>query len=120
MGKKLFILLVVLMSLSLIGIIFVQSFFINNSLENEEQNFTLSVKRALSFVSRDIEEFELSVINDERVSLYHLSSETTYEFSGRGFIQFLRNSEKSESSVRNNGRKRTKIIRKVKERRSIQ
>ncbi|WP_084221653.1 sensor histidine kinase [Winogradskyella sp. PG-2] len=47
------------MSLSLIGIIFVQSFFINNSLENENKNFTLSVKRALSFVSRDIEEFEL-------------------------------------------------------------
>ncbi len=59
MGKKLFILLVVLMSLSLIGIIFVQSFFINNSLENEEKNFTLSVKRALTFVSRDIEEYEL-------------------------------------------------------------
>lgn len=59
MGKKLFILLVVLMSLSLIGIIFVQSFFINNSLENEENNFTLSVKRALSFVSRDIEATEL-------------------------------------------------------------
>ncbi|MBV7270201.1 HAMP domain-containing histidine kinase [Winogradskyella sp. WHY3] len=47
------------MSLSLIGIIFVQSFFINNSLENEEKNFTLSVTRALSFVSRDIEEFEI-------------------------------------------------------------
>ncbi|MFC0604517.1 sensor histidine kinase [Winogradskyella pulchriflava] len=59
MGKKLFVLLVVLMSLSLIGIIFVQSFFINNSLKNEEKNFTLSVTRALSFVSRDIEEFEL-------------------------------------------------------------
>jgi two-component system phosphate regulon sensor histidine kinase PhoR len=59
MGKKLFVLLVILMSLSLIGIIFVQSFFINNSLENEEKNFTLSVKRALSFVSRDIEQTEL-------------------------------------------------------------
>jgi len=60
MGKKLFVLLVVLMSLSLIGIIFVQSFFINNSLENEEKNFTLSVTRALSYVSKDIEEMELS------------------------------------------------------------
>ncbi|WP_246431457.1 sensor histidine kinase [Winogradskyella flava] len=59
MGKKLFIVLVILMSLSLIGIIFVQSFFINNSLENEEKNFTLSVTRALSFVSRDIEDFEI-------------------------------------------------------------
>ncbi|WP_246457876.1 sensor histidine kinase [Winogradskyella echinorum] len=59
MGKKLFVLLVVLMSLSLIGIIFVQSFFINDSLENEDQNFTLNVKHALTYVSRDIAEMEL-------------------------------------------------------------
>jgi two-component system phosphate regulon sensor histidine kinase PhoR len=58
MGKRLFVLLVVLMSLSLIGIIFVQSYFINNSLQNEDRQFTLSVKRALSFVSRSIEEIE--------------------------------------------------------------
>jgi len=59
MGKKLFILLVVLMSLSLVGIIFVQSFFIRNSLQNEAKNFNLSVRRALSFVSRSIEDIEL-------------------------------------------------------------
>ncbi len=58
MGKKLFILLVVLMSLSLIGIIFVQSYFINNSIQNEDKQFELSVKRTLSFVSRSIEETE--------------------------------------------------------------
>ncbi len=58
MGKKLFVLLVVLMSLSLIGIIFVQSFFINKSLENERQQFTLNVKRSLSFVSKQIEDYE--------------------------------------------------------------
>ena len=69
----------------------------------------------LNYEGGDIEEFELSVINDQRVQLYHLSSETTYEFSGRGFIQF-RNNEKDGSSVRNEGRKRTKIIRKKKER----
>lgn len=46
------------MSLSLIGIIFVQSFFINNSLENENKNFTRSVKHALILVSRDVEEIE--------------------------------------------------------------
>ena len=58
MNKKLFVLLVVLMSLSLIGIIFVQSFFINKSLENERQQFTLNVKRSLSFVSKSIEDIE--------------------------------------------------------------
>ncbi|MFK7833917.1 MAG: sensor histidine kinase [Winogradskyella sp.] len=58
MSKKLFVLLIVLMSLSLIGIIFVQSFFINNSIENEDKNFTLSVKRSLSYVSKAIEDYE--------------------------------------------------------------
>ena len=46
------------MSISLIGIIFVQSFFINNSIKNENKNFYLSTKRALSIVSRDIEKIE--------------------------------------------------------------
>ncbi|RKE95092.1 sensor histidine kinase [Ichthyenterobacterium magnum] len=59
MGKKLFVLLVVLMSLSLIGIIFVQAFFINNTLENEEKNFTSNVIRSLSSVSKAIEKVEL-------------------------------------------------------------
>ncbi len=59
MGKKLFILLVVLMSLSLIGIIFVQAFFINNTLTNEEKQFTLNVKRSLISVSKAIEDKEL-------------------------------------------------------------
>nr|WP_321236547.1 HAMP domain-containing sensor histidine kinase [uncultured Psychroserpens sp.] len=59
MGKKLFILLVVLMSLSLIGIIFVQAFFINNTKKNNEKQFTSDVKRSLIAVSRGIEDKEL-------------------------------------------------------------
>jgi len=59
MGKRLFVLLVVLMSLSLIGIIFVQAFFINNALENEEKQFTSDVFRSLSLVSKAIEDKEL-------------------------------------------------------------
>lgn len=73
----------------------------------------------LNYDNGDIEEFELSVINDQKVRLFHLSSGTTYDFEGRGFIQFLRNGEKQKSAVRNNGRKRTKITRQVKERRNL-
>ncbi|SDB43395.1 two-component system, OmpR family, phosphate regulon sensor histidine kinase PhoR [Flavobacteriaceae bacterium MAR_2010_188] len=63
MGKKLFILLVVLMSLSLIGIIFVQTFFINNTLENEEKQFTLNVSRSLGLASRSLEDKEMREFN---------------------------------------------------------
>ena len=71
----------------------------------------------LYYDNGDTEDFELSVINDERISLFHGSSGTTYEFSGRGFLQFLKNRDKTESSVRNSDRKRTKVIRKQKAKR---
>ncbi|MEM9679380.1 MAG: nicotinic acid mononucleotide adenyltransferase [Bacteroidota bacterium] len=41
----------------------------------------------------DNEFFELSVINDATIELFHPSSGTVYEFSGRGYIQFLRDSD---------------------------
>nr|WP_321224571.1 HAMP domain-containing sensor histidine kinase [uncultured Psychroserpens sp.] len=47
------------MSLSLIGIIFVQAFYINNALEKEEKQFTSDVFRSLSLVSKAIEDKEL-------------------------------------------------------------
>ncbi|MFK7049652.1 nicotinic acid mononucleotide adenyltransferase [Flavobacterium davisii] len=36
------------------------------------------------------ESFTLSVINDHRIRLFHNTSGTTYEFEGRGFIEYLR------------------------------
>ncbi|MBR9757086.1 MAG: HAMP domain-containing histidine kinase [Algicola sp.] len=46
------------MSLSLVGIIFVQAYYINNSIKNEEEQFTFNVKKALSYTSQAIEERE--------------------------------------------------------------
>jgi len=77
---------------------------------------------ALNYDNGDIEEFELSVLNDGKVSLFHYNSETTYDFSGRGFIQFLKSEKNVKSAkdvVRNNNRKRTKIERKTKVRRNL-
>ncbi|MEZ4796463.1 MAG: HAMP domain-containing sensor histidine kinase [Flavobacteriaceae bacterium] len=58
MSKKLFVLLVVLKSLSLIGIIFVQAYHINNTVKNEEEQFTYKVKRAITYTSQKVEEDE--------------------------------------------------------------
>ncbi|WP_338734197.1 sensor histidine kinase [Mangrovimonas cancribranchiae] len=46
------------MSLSLIGIIFVQAYYINNSIKNEEEQFTFNVKKALTYTSKAIEDRE--------------------------------------------------------------
>lgn len=66
----------------------------------------------LDYDSWDNEAFELTVINDSKIQLYHLSSETTYEFTGRGYIQYMK-SEAGKDAVNNQGRKRTKITREL-------
>ncbi len=58
MNKKLFTLLVILMSMSLIGIIFIQAYFINSSLETKEDQFTFNVKKALSYTTTQIADNE--------------------------------------------------------------
>ena len=76
----------------------------------------------LNYDGGDIEEFELSVLNDSNIRLYHLNSETTYDFSGRGFVQYLKdekNVKDARQTVRNNNRKRTKVERKIKIRRNL-
>ncbi len=72
----------------------------------------------LNYDNGDNEEFELSVINDSKISLYHISSETTYEFRGRGFIQYLKGS-KSKPNVRNKVENELKIKRETKVRRHL-
>jgi len=62
-------------------------------------------------------EFELRVLNDQKIELFHLNSQTTYEFSGREFIQLLRGGVNiTLPSAERQGRKRSKIIRKKKKR----
>ena len=56
----------------------------------------------------DNEHFELNVINDGLIELYHASSGTYYEFRGRGYIQFLApNGGMSGKSVMSRNKLRT-------------
>lgn len=60
MNKKLFVLLVALMSLSLIGIIFVQGYWIKSTIDDREEQFSYNAKQVLLRVSDEIQsrEFE--------------------------------------------------------------
>jgi hypothetical protein len=66
----------------------------------------------LDYDSWDNEEFELSVINDSKIQLYHLSSGTTYQFTGRGYIQYMK-SDSGKETVNDQGRKRLKVTREL-------
>lgn len=59
MNKKIFFLLVVLMSLSLIGIIFVQGYWIKNTVESKEEQFSFNAKQILRRVANEVENKEL-------------------------------------------------------------
>ena len=44
MSKRIFVLLILLMSLSLIGIISIQAYYINGSVKNEKERFAVQCK----------------------------------------------------------------------------
>jgi len=58
MNKRLFVLMVVLMSLSLIGIIFVQGFWIKKSVEDKEEQFSNAISQVLGRITDKVEERE--------------------------------------------------------------
>ncbi|WP_298393234.1 sensor histidine kinase KdpD [Flavobacterium sp.] len=58
MNKFVFRLLVLLMSLSLLGIILVQVYWFNNSLENNEEQFKFHVKQVLGNVAKKLQDKE--------------------------------------------------------------
>jgi two-component system phosphate regulon sensor histidine kinase PhoR len=60
MNKKVFILIIFLMSISLIGIIAVQVFWIQNSIVLAENQFKSDVNSALTQVSENINDQELN------------------------------------------------------------
>lgn len=59
MNKKLFAVLIALMTLSLLGIIFVQGYWINNSYQTKEDQFTFNVRQTLLVASDKIQLREL-------------------------------------------------------------
>lgn len=60
MRKRIFLLIIVLMSIALIGIISVQVFWIKNTIQITEEQFTSNVKFALAKVSEDIKDHEFN------------------------------------------------------------
>ena len=59
MNKKIFFPLITVMTLALVGIIFVQAFWIKTTLDNKERQFSLNVNQALKSVSEQIQSREM-------------------------------------------------------------
>jgi hypothetical protein len=84
------------------------------------QGYDILIILTLDYDSSGNEKFELTVINDAKISLYHIASGTTYEFSGRGYIQYLKpSSSLAKSATSDGGRARTKVFRETEIRRNL-
>lgn len=85
MNKRLFVLLVILMSSSLIGLIFVQSFWIKKSVEDKEEQFGGLVSEALNSVTNKISERETKDYFDR----YLYAKDSVGELVGSQFKNFF-------------------------------
>ena len=102
MNKKLFAVLIALMSLSLLGIIFVQGYWINNSYQTKEDQFTFNVRQTLISVATQIQLREIqdyyevysgladSIDVPDNVSFSELIYTTTNEKDNSQYIFHLR------------------------------
>ncbi len=70
MGKRIFLLIIVLMSTALIGIISVQVFWIKNTVQITEEQFTANVRFVLAKVSEDIGQREFDNFYQKFVDNY--------------------------------------------------
>ena len=59
MNKKIFFPLIAIMTFALLGIIFVQGFWIKTTLDNKERQFSLNINQALKSVSEQIQSREM-------------------------------------------------------------
>ncbi|MBT8285834.1 MAG: nicotinic acid mononucleotide adenyltransferase [Flavobacteriaceae bacterium] len=73
-----------------------EGFYEIYNVENDETLKTLTLDYA--FMGNDY--FELYVIDDRTIELYHPDSQTVYEFQGRGYIQYLKSDSAAKSRKR--------------------
>ncbi|WP_372920302.1 sensor histidine kinase [Salegentibacter sp.] len=93
MNKKLFFILVVLMSLSLIGIIFVQGYWIKGAVDDREEQFSYNAKQVLIKVSNEIQNNELEeyyikfIDSDSTNATLEESKLTEYSYSNQNKLR---------------------------------
>ncbi|GAB1857769.1 HAMP domain-containing sensor histidine kinase [Flavobacteriaceae bacterium MHTCC 0001] len=85
------------MSLSLVGTIFVQVYFINDAYKNEKKQFSTDVKRVLSYVSNTIEQNEFDKYYEDFQNLDNEKVKDTGEIS-KLFI-YRRNNSTNETLI---------------------
>ncbi|MCX2681691.1 HAMP domain-containing sensor histidine kinase [Galbibacter sp. EGI 63066] len=102
MSRRLFVFLVILMSLSLIGIIFVQGYWIKTAVEDKEEQFSNTIFQVLHSVSEKIESREMRDYFDRFIKLRDSIGELK-ESNLREFFFVERDGNNNETFIYSHG-----------------
>ena len=104
MSKRIFVLLLVLMSVSLIGIIFIQSFFILKNYEENNKQFSINVNYVLEETTSDVERNEFrKYVRKFRELIANEALVDVDTLSIQNLIIIDENPEKRETIIYKNG-----------------
>ncbi len=102
MNKLFFRLLVVLMSLSLIGIILVQVYWFNTSLKNNEEQFRYHVKQVLGNVAEKLNKYEAYTFYERYNRLKDSTGKAPQKSDFLEFGYYQRDSRTNETIIYSN------------------
>ena len=96
MNKRLYIVVIVLTTLSLIGIVVIQGYWIKSAIDNKEDTFTYSIQQVLSVAAKEIEQNEIDKYVTKIMNLRENALPTTKENHLREFIYVQENKDNKE------------------------
>ena len=114
MNRKIYILALILTSLSLVGIIVIQGYWIKSAIDDREDAFTYSIQQVLSSVTKQIEQDEINKYVAEII--YLRENDSTLNLKGkqlRDFVYIREDKERKETFIYKHGilaRKTKKIF----------
>jgi len=102
MNKFVFRLLVLLMSISLLGIIFVQVYWFNTSLEKSEEQFKFHIKQVLGNVAEKLQKQEEYAFYNKRENLKKNTSKEPQKSDLLEYGYYQRNAKTNETIIYSN------------------
>ncbi len=104
MNRKIYILALILTSLSLVGIIVIQGYWIKSAIDDREDAFTYSIQQVLSSVTKQIEQDEINKYVAEII--YLRENDSTLNLKGkqlRDFVYIREDKERKETFIYKHG-----------------
>ena len=103
MNKKLFVLIIILMSFALIGIVAIQGYWIKTAVDDKEETFSYTIQEVLTKVSDNLEETEFNKYIAKFAEIQAKDSLTSLDSQIRDFVFVQENKNTKETFIYRHG-----------------